>query len=80
MDKQEITEAVIEALTRHRSIDAETHLDHHSFIELMMKREERRAELVQKFKTSFVGALAVAAFSGLSWLGYIVIEAVKHGK
>jgi len=80
MDKSDIKEAVMEAMIAHRSIDAETHHDHHAFITLMMERETRRLARVEKFKTSFIGAVAVAAVGALGWLGQMVIEGLQHHK
>ena len=80
MDKRDITAAVIEALNEHRSIDAQTHHEHHAFIEMMMGRESRRVARSEKFKTSFIGAIAVAMVGALGWLGTLLLEAVRHGK
>ena len=80
MDKHDITAAVIEALNEHRSIDAQTHHEHHAFIEMMMGRESRRVARSEKFKTSFIGAIAVSMVGALGWLGTLLLESVRHGK
>ena len=80
MDKRDIKEAVMEAMIAHRSIDAETHRDHHAFIALMMERETRRVERVRKFQTSFIGAIAVGAVGALGWVGKMVLEGWQHSQ
>lgn len=77
MNKQDITDAVVEAMTAHRSIDAETHQDHHAFISLMMEREARRADRRRKFELSFIGGLAIGAIGFLSWIGSLLVEGIK---
>lgn len=80
LNKQEIMEAVVEAMTAHRSIDAETHQDHHAFIMLMMEREARRVDRVKRFQMSFIGAIAVVMVGFLVWVGQVVIQGVgAHG-
>lgn len=78
--KEEMIEAFIEALEAKRTVPKDTHTEHHAFIELMMKREERRAELWQKFKSSIIGGIALAILAGLGWIGTLILEFVRHGK
>lgn len=78
MEKRDIIAAVSEALKQHRSIDAETHQEHHAFIGMMMEREARRVVRSEKFKTSFIGAIAVSMVGALGWIGKLIIESWNH--
>lgn len=50
-DKEEIARAVAAELEKHRSVDIETHRQHHAFIEHLVevskKREERKERVIQ---------------------------------
>lgn len=77
--RKDLEKALDHALNKKRMIDNETHFDDHEFIALMKERYKRRQEMVDKFKKSFVGAIAVAFVGFLIWVGQIVIGAVKNG-
>lgn len=78
--EQRIADAVVKALHEHRRLPDDAHDEHHAFVEMLIKREARRVELWQKFRSSFVGAVAVALVSGLGWLGTLIIKGLEHGK
>ena len=78
MEKKELVAALHEALGERHSIDAELHNDHHEFIDMLREREKRRIALWQKFRLSFVGALATTLVGVLIWLGGLVLSAWKH--
>lgn len=80
MTKDELVAAFIEALDAKRTVPQDTHAEHHTFIELMMKREARRAELWQKFNSSLIGGVALAILAALGWIGALVLEFIRHGK
>lgn len=77
MDRAELVAAISEALHDHRSVTDEVHKEHHAFIEFMIEREKRRAERVQTFQRSFIGALAVGAVTALAWVGKTILAAVR---
>lgn len=52
----------------------EVHSTHHEFISMEIERRQNRAEMVDKFKKSFVGAIATGLFASLVWIGKIVLE------
>ena len=84
MDKREIVEAVEIALEKHQAVYPDTH---RAFVEMLILREEKRTQRIEKFKLSFIGAIAVAAVGLLALIGQVVIEhwpsvveAAKHSK
>lgn len=62
MDKNEVTEAVLEALEKRATIDGGKHKGHHEFIELsrpfiesFIRREKRKQERWETIKTKVLG-------------------------
>lgn len=77
--KEEMVEALDNALNNRRCVDDDIHRHDHEFIRMIREREERRVKLVTKFKMSLVGSLAMGVVGGLTWLGGLIIESFKHG-
>lgn len=84
MDKNDIVAAVEVALERHKAVYPDTH---RAFVQMMIIREETRRRRIEKFKLSFIGAIAVGTVGVLALIGQIVIEhwpsvvdAAKHAK
>lgn len=78
IDEDELEVILHRVLNERRKLDDETHNTHHEFIKLQMLRWERRQQLWQKFKLSFIGAVAVALVSGLMWIGKAIIDHWPH--
>lgn len=54
-DKEEIKRLLHEVLTEYKAINDEAHAAHHAFIEMMIKREERRTQRWETIKTQVGG-------------------------
>lgn len=80
MTKDEIITAVHEALDARRSLDNDTHAEHHAFIQMMIDDRARHAELWKKFQSSLVGGVALAVLGSLGWVGKLILEAWQHAK
>jgi len=76
IDKDELVEAILEAMDQRRKISNNEHADHHAFIKLLMEREERRVERMRKFQLSFIGAIAVGIVGALGFIGQFVFDYV----
>lgn len=70
MRKEELIEALQEALNSKRVIDNDTHKIHHQFIEMMIKKEERSVERWEKIKTQVWGWGIVAVLSAIGTAVY----------
>lgn len=79
MTEDNLEEMLERVLNKKRVVDNETHAIHHKFIQAYMERWERRQLLLQKFKHSFVGALAISMFGGLIWIGKAILEYISNG-
>lgn len=47
---------------------------HRKFVEMQIKREERRQKLWMNFKLSFIGGLALVVLGWLMWMGTVIVE------
>ena len=69
-----IKKAVNEVLDERDAIDHETHKAHHEAVERWIVRQDRKDELFTKAINSAVGVIILGMFSGLAWIGKIVLE------
>lgn len=74
LSKEELRIALDEALNKKRTIDNETHTEHHEFLKAYMVRWEARQKMWQRFKTSFFGSIAMAIVGILMWIGQLIID------
>ena len=79
LTKLEIKQAIHEVLEEHRSLDEEQHSLHHAYIEAELRRREERHVMWLKFKSSFIGGLALGILGALGWLGTLILEALRNG-
>lgn len=70
----EDVQAVVQAIDAARAVPHELHWQHHEYIGILIEREKRRAELVEKVKGHVLGWGLV---TGIAGLGYAVWEWVK---
>lgn len=70
-EAEEIAEAVVGALERSRSISDETHHHHHDYIDALINRDTKRAEMYDQIKVH------VAKFGALGIFGAVAM-AVWH--
>lgn len=75
MNKEELVEALQEALNSKRVINDEAHKIHHQFIEMMIKKEERRIERWEKIKAQ---TWAWGIISVLGIIGTAVYKTFFH--
>jgi hypothetical protein len=78
LTKEDLQTVFREAFDERNTIGGEQHHTEHSFIQVLMEREQRRINRLEKFKMSFVGAVAVALVSGLVWLGTLTWNNINH--
>lgn len=62
-----------------RGLDRETHMDHHRYIEHLLEQEANKEKRRERFRLSFIGALAAACVGGLIWVGQFVISLFGFG-
>jgi hypothetical protein len=79
MTKEELREVMEEVLNHRRTIDDDRHDAHHRFIESELLRRERREAAWEKFRMSFIGGMALLLIGALTWVGQLVIDALKRG-
>ena len=79
VSKKELIEALDEVLNKKRVIDDDTHKLHHQFIEMELEKRENRKLLIDKFRLSFVGGVALALLGFLVWAGKEFINFFLHG-
>ena len=77
-NKDDIKEALSEIFDERRSIDEPRHKTHHDFVQTLIVKTKKREALMDKAKGTFVGALVIAALTGLTWVGNLVIDAWKQ--
>lgn len=73
MERDDLKAVLEEVLHQKRTIDEETHITHHRFVQRQIERDERRQELFRRFRLSFVGGLAMAVLGFLGWLGTLIV-------
>lgn len=66
MEQEQIAKAVAAELERHRAIDTQTHRKHHEYIDVLIKREQRRSARIEYWLRGVVGWGLIAAATGLS--------------
>lgn len=66
LDKEELKRLLHDVLTEYKAINDEVHASHHAFIEMMIKKEERKAQRWETIKTQVGGwgIILVLAFIG----------------
>lgn len=74
ISEEQLDAALEKALNKKRTIDNETHAEHHDFMAAWIKRWEVRQKMWQRFKLSFIGGIAMAVVGALMWLGQLVLE------
>jgi len=80
-DKEEIKEAMREALNEWNSINSKTHEEHHKFIDILIVDAEVKKERVEKIKTSIIGWGFITGIGSIvGGLGYAVTQWVKSTK
>lgn len=55
MEQEEIKRLLHDVLTEYKAINDEVHATHHAFIEMMIKKEERRIQRWETIKTQVGG-------------------------
>lgn len=55
MTREDLKDAIKEALIEHRSIDAATHATHHEYVAAMIERRRRRLERWEKVRVHVYG-------------------------
>ena len=79
ISKEELKETMIEVLHDNRRIPDEVHSTHHKFVAEEIERRERRRQMWEKFRNSFIGTLATGIVAGLAWIGKLILEAFQNG-
>lgn len=79
ISKKELEAVLEKVLNAKRTVDNETHGDHHEFLKMYIQRFESRQKMWQKFKMSAIGTLGAAIIGGLGWLGTLIIEYWPRG-
>lgn len=66
LDKEELKRLLHDVLTEYKAINDEVHASHHAFIEMMIKKEERKVQRWETIKTQVGGwgIILVLAFIG----------------
>jgi len=77
MSPEQIKLAVKEAIEESSFMSNEEHRKQHEVFTRWIERDNRRKELIQTAKKSFVGAFTIAIFGWLSGLGEVVMAAFK---
>jgi len=70
MEKSELVEALREVLHENRTIIDEIHQEHHDYIALLLKREQRKEERWEKIKTQVFGWGAISFLSAIGLAVY----------
>ena len=81
MSPDEFKKMLWEVLNENRSIPDQEHTEHHKILkdilpslkEFLDERKHRK-QMWDKFRLSFIGGLALAFITVLTWLGSIVVE------
>ncbi len=79
VNSDDIKAALLEVLQENRSIDNDTHATHHDFVANQIQKLENRAKMVEKFKLSFIGTMAVGFASLMVWIGKLIVDALSRG-
>lgn len=79
LTKEELTEAIAEALARHDIEDNELHRKHHEFIQSEIDRRQANKDRWEKFQSSLIGGFALGILGVLGWIGTLVLSWLRHG-
>ena len=66
LNRADIEQAINDVLDARNRVDAETHHEHHEWIQAQIKRENKRTEMYEKIGTS-VAQWGILAILGLIW-------------
>lgn len=78
-EKESLKEIISDVLNQGRKITDETHKLHHDYIQHQMEKDIRRQAMWKKVVDTWIGALAIAAISGVAWVGNLILEYFKNG-
>ena len=70
---------LIKVLHHSRRIPEQQHYEDHTWTKRQRAREERLDKYKEKFWQTLVGALAVSGLIVLTWIGSLIIEAIRNG-
>ena len=74
MTPEEIREIIRDTILELKSAD-DCYPEHHKkFVDMLIKRDERRQERWKKFTLSFIGGTALVIVGWLIWAGTVVLE------
>ena len=76
--KQELLESFNDALNAGRSIDDETHRDHHEFVKVMIDKEKRSIDRSEKIKATVIGWFIITVLGGVGTAVYHVFIKAAH--
>lgn len=79
LTKEDMQEVMREALDERNAIGGEQHHNDHEFLQILIEREERRVQRVEKFKLSFIGGIALSILGGLIWIGKWAVAHIHWG-
>ena len=77
-DAKEIATAVVEALESSRYISKPEHERHHEYIDSLIDRDTKRAQMYDQVKTHIVKFGAIGVISGLGLAVYHYIRELLH--
>jgi hypothetical protein len=78
LTKRDLVEALDEVLNTRRTVDEDLHRRHHEYIEMELEKREQRKANWAKFRSSFIGGMALAVITGLGWIGTLILTWVRH--
>ena len=78
ISKEELIEVFEVVMNRGRTIDNETHNHHHRYVDIQIKKYEKRQQMWEKFKLSLVGTIATALVGWLIWFGTTIWNLFDH--
>lgn len=76
MTREELVDAVAEALARIPRIDADEHRTHHDYVANLIECSRRRREMFDKAVQHVAGWVAVGA---VGWVGMQILKAIRGG-
>lgn len=69
LTKEDLQDVIRETLDERSAIGGEQHHNDHEFVQMLMNREQRRLNRIEKFKMSFIGGIALSLLGVLIWIG-----------
>jgi len=76
--RQQVIDAVHDALDQRSRIDATTHADHHQFVGHLISRYQRRRELTDKVKQQVVGWGVILLLGGIGTAVYHYVANISQ--